>query len=184
MQASQLYEVNHSKAEENKILSTGKATVSDSLFSRFARKHGVHANNRNTSYDHVMMKIEYGVDHKKPGHKRLSTYDLRADAYKNGVDITWRTYNKEGQAIPEKDKKVTYQMLYRSTGKAKEGECVFVKDDLAKKYRDYLTMGLWDKMPHNGAKIVELSAYAPLITATAQGFVTLAIDNIFVVEDL
>ena len=184
MQASQLYEVNHSKAEENKILSTGKATVSDSLFSKFARKHGVHANNRNTSYDLVMMKFDYGVDHKKPGHKRLSTYDLRADAYKNGVDITWRTYNKEGQAIPEKDKKVTYQMLYRSTGKAKEGECVFVKDDLTKKYRDYLTMGLWDKMPHNGAKIVELSAYAPLITATAQGFVTLPIDNIFVAEDM
>lgn len=61
--------MDHSKAEENKILSTGKATVSDSLFSKFVRKHGVHTNKRNTSYDLVMMKFDYGVDCKKLEHK-------------------------------------------------------------------------------------------------------------------
>ena len=100
------------------------------------------------------------------------------------MEITWRTYNKDGQPIPGKDKKITYNMLYRSTGKAKEGQCVFVKNELLKKYREFMTMGLWDKMPDNGAKIVELSAYAPLITATAQRFVNLPIDNMFVVEDM
>ncbi len=201
---------------------SGKATINDSLFSKFAWKHGVHTNRRNTSDDLVMMKFDYAVidpvtkaeqerrkaereaakkekesTGKKPDKKKkadatvdkhkdesIYTKQLRSDAYKDGVEIIWRTYNREGQPIPGKDKKITYNMLYRSTGKAKEGQCVFVKNELLKKYREFMTMGLWDKMPDNGAKIVELSAYAPLITATAQGFVNLPIDNMFVVEDM
>lgn len=148
-----------------------------------AKKVGL-TNRRNTSDDLVMMKFDYAAGDKELEDKRLSTHKLRSDAYKDGVEITWRTYNKDGQPILGKDKKITYNMLYRSTGKAKEGQCVFVKKELLKKYREFMTMGLWDKMPDKGAKIVELSAYAPLITATAQGFVNLPIDNMFVVEDM
>lgn len=79
---------------------------------------------------------------------------------------------------------INYRMLYRSTGKAKEGSCIFVRESLHKKYRDYLTMGLWDRIPDaSGAMIVELSAYAPLITATAADFIRIPIDSIFVAKE-
>lgn len=45
-------------------------------------------------------------------------------------------------------------------------------------------MGLIDKIPDGkGAKIVELSAYAPLITATAMDFIHIPLDNILVIKD-
>ena len=61
---------------------------------------------------------------------------------------------------------------------------MFVQNNFQNKYRDYLTMGLWDKLPEEQAKIVELSAYAPLITATAIDFIKIPIDSIFVVRDV
>jgi len=75
-------------------------------------------------------------------------------------------------------------MLLRSTGKAKEGYCLFIKEELHKKVINYLTMGLWGRMPNiKGAKIVEMSAYAPLITATAIDYIQIPMENIFVLKD-
>lgn len=48
----------------------------------------------------------------------------------------------------------------------------------------YLTMGLYKRIPNmKGAKIVELSAYAPLITATAIDYIHIPLDNMLVVKD-
>ena len=75
-------------------------------------------------------------------------------------------------------------MLLRTTGKAKEGYCLFIRKELHKKVLSYLTMGLWERMPNEkGAKIVEMSAYAPLITATAIDYIRIPMENIFVLED-
>ena len=75
-------------------------------------------------------------------------------------------------------------MLLRTTGKAKEGYCLFIREELHKKVLSYLTMGLWDRMPdEKGAKIVEMSAYAPLITATAIDYIQIPMENIFVLKD-
>ena len=71
----------------------------------------------------------------------------------------------------------------RSPGKAKDGDCIFIRESLHKKALKYITMGLWDKMPCDNAKMVELSAYSTLITATALDYIELPLDNIFVVED-
>lgn len=44
----------------------------------------------------------------------------------------------------------------RSHGKAKEGNCVFIRENLHRFALRYITMDLWDKMPPRQAKIVEM----------------------------
>lgn len=169
--AAQVYKVN---ADPETNLYYGKAVISESLFSKWVRKHGTATNSRGRSRDFISMKFKYTAGN-------LSTYDLRKMYYENGATIPWKEYRKNGVV---KVQSIKYRMLYRSTGKAKEGSCIFVRESLYKKYRDYLTMGLWSKIPDApGAKIVELSAYAPLITATAADFIRIPIDSIFVAKD-
>lgn len=169
-------------------LRCGTAVISDSIFARFARKHGVTVTSKSKCKDFVMIKFDYGVDvddsdinNIKPG---ISAKDLREMYYNDGVTIQWRQYDKEGNEIIGKRTPIKYRMLYRSTGKAKEGHCVFCREEIHAKMLKYLTMDLYDKMPDGkAAKIVELSAYAPLITATAIGFIHIPLNNIFVVKD-
>ena len=169
--AAQVYKVN---ADPEASLYYGKAVISESLFSKWIRQHGTVTNSRGKSRDFISMKFRYTAGD-------MSTYDLRKMYYENGAVIPWKDYRKDGAV---KVQSINYRMLYRSTGKAKEGSCIFVRESLHKKYRDYLTMGLWDRIPDApGAKIVELSAYAPLITATAADFIRIPIDSIFVAKD-
>lgn len=169
--AAQVYKVN---ADPKASLYYGKAVISESLFSKWVRKHGTATNSRGRSRDFISMKFKYNAGD-------MSTYDLRKMYYDDGAVIPWKDYRKDGAV---KVQSINYRMLYRSTGKAKEGSCIFVRESLHKKYRDYLTMGLWDRIPDApGAKIVELSAYAPLITATAADFIRIPIDSIFVAKD-
>ncbi|WNV56913.1 hypothetical protein RJD28_11410 [Oscillospiraceae bacterium NTUH-002-81] len=71
VQASNVYRINHEykrkliedkKAvyEEEKLL-YGKAVISESLFARYARHHGVTVNGKNQSLDFVMMRFDYSV---------------------------------------------------------------------------------------------------------------------------
>lgn len=169
--AAQVYKVN---ADPEANLYYGKAVISKSLFSKWVKQHGTATNSRGRSRDFISMKFRYTAGD-------MSTYDLRKMYYENGAVIPWKDYRKDGAV---KVQSINYRMLYRSTGKAKEGSCIFVRESLHKKYRDYLTMGLWDRIPDApGAKIVELSAYAPLITATAADFIRIPIDSIFVAKD-
>ena len=81
-------------------------------------------------------------------------------------------------------------MLYRTPGKAKKGECTFIREELFDKAINYLTMGLYAIMdkeskadPEKVFKLVELCAYDTLTTATAKGFMNVPLDNILVVQD-
>ena len=147
-------------------------------------KHGVRVSKKE-SVDLISMKFEYSVpqysekelccdENEKPDGVQdgVSTKNLRKDYYTNGVNITWHKYDKTtGMPIPEAAENICYKMLMRSPGKAKKGECIFIKDKLLDTARNYLTMGLYEKMPDKNAKIVELSAYSTLITATALDYI-------------
>ena len=168
-------------------LKCGNAVISDSIFARFARKY-VAVTKRNNCKDFVMIKFDYGVDidDSDPDNIKegISVSELRKKYYNEGVTINWRQYDKEGNEIVGKHNPITYKMLYRSTGKAKEGHCMFCRKEIHSKMLKYLTMGLWDKMPEGqNAKIVELSAYSPLITATASAYIHIPLENIFIVKD-
>lgn len=182
IQANTLYYVNN--GVENAKLERGKAVINDSIFSKYMRSHGVTIKKKGRNLDFVTMKYEYGTKAKKVGKKQLekmTSSALRKYYYENGASVDWTYTDEEGNVtkiIPK-----SYKMLMRSPGKAKEGECIFIRDDLHEKALDYITMGLYKKMPYDNAKIVELSAYSTLITATAIDYIKLPLDNMFVVKD-
>lgn len=81
-------------------------------------------------------------------------------------------------------------MLYRSTGKAKSGDCIFVKGDLYDKVINFLTMDLYKIMdeqskinPNKVFNIVAMSAYQTLVAATASEYIQIPLENILIVED-
>lgn len=182
IQANTLYYVNN--GVENAKLERGNAVINESIFSKYMRSHGVTVKKKGKNLDFVTMKYEYGTKAKKVGKKQLekmSSSALRSYYYENGANIDWIYTDEEGNVtkiIPK-----SYKMLMRSPGKAKEGECIFIREDLHKLALDYITMDLYDKMQYDNAKIVELSAYSTLITATAIDYIKLPLENMFVVED-
>ncbi len=204
IQAASLYRVNNgykfvlkirnedgteSKTYKDPFLDFGNAVINNSLFTKYVRRHGVTLKRNGESLDFLMMKFDWGVDEddydKKNVKPSITIQELRDYYYENGATVTWKAYDsKTGNEIEGKQKIITYKMLLRTTGKAKEGYCLFIKEELHRKVLNYLTMGLWERMPDiKGAKIVEMSAYAPLITATAIDYIRIPIENIFVLKD-
>ncbi len=206
IQAASLYRVNNNykfvrklkdkdgscnglKEYKDPFLDFGNAVINDSLFAKYVRKHGVTVNKFKRSYDFLMMKFDWGVDEDDSNEEdikpAMTTQELRDYYYENGATVIWKTYDsKTGKEIKAKEKTITYKMLLRTTGKAKEGYCLFIRKELHEKVLNYLTMGLWERMPNvKGAKIVEMSAYAPLITATAIDYIQIPMENIFVLKD-
>lgn len=181
IQANSLYAVNNYVEDENDTdnrkpyLDLGEAVINNSLFSEYMMHHAVVVNKKRRSRDFIVLKFDYGV---KGG---MSAKELRDYYYENGATVTWKVYDKEGNVI--KEESIHYKMLMRSTGKAKEGDCIFIRENLHSTALKYITMDLWDKMPYNGANIVGMSAYAPLTTATAIDYITIPMENILIVED-
>lgn len=158
-------------------LDIGEAVLSDSLFTQYMRKHGMTVRADNTTDDFVVLKFDYEVP------DILSPIELRKLYYKEGVKIAWPKYKKRtGDEIPTYKPKL-YKMLMRSPGKAKEGHCVFIKDNLYDNAIEYLTMGLHSKMATDNAKIVEMSAYQTLVTATAQAYIKIPMNQILILRD-
>ena len=177
------------KEYKEPFLDYGNAVINNSLFAKYVRKHGVTVNKYKRSLDFLMMKFDWGVDEDDSNREdiksAMTTQELRDYYYENGATVIWKTYNaKTGKEIKAKEKTITYKMLLRTTGKAKEGYCLFIRKELYKKVFNYLSMGLWERMPNvKGAKIIEMSAYAPLITATAIDYIQIPMENIFVLKD-
>ena len=174
IQANSLYLVNNyqenseeDNGQKKPYLDLGEAVINDSLFADYMKHHGVVVNSRGRSRDFLVMKFDFGV---KDG---MSAAELREYYYKNGATVKWKFY----------DEPIHYKMLMRSPGKAKQGDCIFIRDKLHSKAIKYLTMDLWDRMPLENAPIVEMSAYAPLTTATAIDYITIPMENILIIKD-
>ena len=120
------------------------------------------------------------VDSCKDLFEKHSKEELREEFYTNGVDITYITHGKDGSV--KKKETVHYKMLYRSTGKAKLGSCMFISQRLYKKAHDFLYMGL--KMPKKNAPIVEASAYISLIASSIVDRIYINPRNILVLNDV
>lgn len=116
----------------------------------------------------------------KDKFNKTSKKDIRNKFYNEGVNITYKTFNKQGEVI--KSETIHYQMLYRTPGKAKAGKCMFIRDRLYKKARKFLYMGI--KLPKENAPIVEIGAYSSLITSTIVGTVKIKPEEILVLKDV
>ena len=106
--------------------------------------------------------------------------DIRTIFYNDGVNVEYITRKKNGDIV--KRETIHYKMLYRSTGKAKKGSCMFICDRLYKKAIKFLYMGI--KLPKKHSPIVEISAYAPLISSAIVGKVKINPKNILILKDV
>lgn len=181
------YKIGNSWFEFQKI-KTRKAVLTDSLFLRYM-SNKITRNSGDICRDFIVVKFNYDAEYRVDNvEEKVNHHNLRKLYYKNGVTYTFEKKNKAGEIVEKKQ--IHYKMLMRSTGKAKNGECVFIRDSLHHKAINFLTMGLYDLMdrqsqddPEKVFKLVELSAYQTLTTATANGYIQIPLENILIVKD-
>ena len=128
----------------------------------------------------VLHDLKERVELNKDLYQKKSKEAIREEFYRNGVDVTYTTTNKQGEVV--KAEKIHYRMLYRSTGKAKAGSCMFICEGLYKKAHDFLYMGI--KLPKNNAPIVEASAYVSLVASSIVDRICINPKNILILEDV
>lgn len=116
----------------------------------------------------------------KNKYKSLSKEELRKKIYNDGVDVEYIFRKRNGEI--RKRETLHYKMLYRSTGKAKKGSCMFVVDKLYEKAKNFLYMGI--TLPEVNPMIVEISAYAPLVSSGIVGRVKINPKNILILRDV
>lgn len=207
MQASIIYGVNLGIRD---YLESTDAILGCSLFCDFLCENGMQLYKGESTRDIICLSFDFGSRSYEEERKRLtrmlentkdpikkaalasvlervhdnkhlyspkSRDELRAFYYEHGVDIT---YDK---ADAPENRTIHYQMLYRTSAKAKQGQVFFINSKLYPIAYEWLTMGLGGKMPANDAKIVELSAYAPLTTSTIVGKLAIPVDDILILKD-
>ena len=134
--------------------------------------------------DNSKKRINNAIE-KVKGNKHLYSERKRGEIrdlfYNNGVDITYKTKNKDGSIKSEQT--IHYKMLFRTSAKAKLGQVIFINEKLYNKAYDWLTIGLGNKMTNDNARIVEMSAYAPLTTSTIVDVVHIPVEDILILKD-
>lgn len=120
------------------------------------------------------------AEENKDKYVEKSRNDLRILFYTEGVSITYKTYNNRGKII--KEETIHYKMLYRTPGKAKKGTCMFINEVLYDKAHEFLYMGI--ELPKKNSPIVEIGAYASLITSSIIGKVQIKPEQMLIVKDV
>lgn len=129
----------------------------------------------------VIDEIENKVNSKKDLYKKISKDEIRKKFYVDGVPITYtRTDKKTGEITYET---INYKMLYRNPSKAKQGNSMFIREELYDKAYEWITMGIGPRLPDHNAKIVEISAYAPLSTSSIEGTVNIPVEDVLILSD-
>lgn len=131
------------------------------------------------SVDRIDALIKFANENSEKFIKKTKE-EIRDIFYRDGVDVKYKTYDKKGN-VKSVDV-VHYKMLYRTSNKAKKGSCIFIRDKLYAKSINFLRMGI--KLPKHNAKIVEISAYAPLVTSTIVDRIKINPKNILVIKDI
>lgn len=121
------------------------------------------------------------VHENKDKFVKKSMEEIRDEYYQNGVSIDYVTRDKNGTI--KKTQTIHYKMLFRTPSKAKVGQSIFINEKYYKIAYEWLTMGLGNKMDKKKAKIVEMSAYAPLTTSTIVGNIHIPVENILILKD-
>ena len=111
---------------------------------------------------------------------KKSKEEIRKEFYNHGVSITYTTHDKNGNIKHQET--IHYKMLYRSTGKAKLGSCMFISDRLYDIAHDFLYMGI--KLPKHNAPIVEASAYISLVASSVVDRIYINPRNILILDDV
>jgi len=124
-------------------------------------------------------KVFMVVNENKDKYCKKSKEELRDIFYNEGVEIDYISKKKNG--IIKSKETIKYLMLYRSIGKAKDGSCMFIKESLYKKAINFLHMGI--KLKEN-PMLVEISAYAPLVSSTIVDKIQINPKEILILKDI
>lgn len=135
---------------------------------------------RAANYREKISKLYVQCNINKDKYCKKSKDEIRDLFYTDGVDVEYITYDKKNTF--KKCETIHYKMLYRSTGKAKKGSCMFIRDKLYNRAIDFLRMGI--KLPRNNAPLVEIGAYSPLVASTIVGKVKINPKNILIIKDI
>ena len=134
---------------------------------------------KNNKRKKIMKLIAFAKENKDK-YKKISKEEIRQMFYNNGVDVEYISRAKDGTI--RKREVIHYKMLYRSTGKAKKGSCMFIRDKLHKKAQNFLYMGI--KLPKKNAMVVEINAYAPLVSSAIVDKIKINPKNILILKDI
>lgn len=125
-------------------------------------------------------KLLQEANKNRDNYHKYTKEEIRKMFYNDGVNVEYITRKKDGSI--SKREVIHYKMLYRSTGKAKKGSCMFICDRLYKKAIKFLYMGI--KLPKKNSPTVEISAYAPLVSSAIVGKVKINPKNILILNDV
>ncbi len=164
-------EINHLKKVAIKARTEYKLAKSFKYQTQIQKKK-----NKRQKLSHLFREAQLN----KEKYLKHTKEDIRTIFYNDGVNVEYITRKKNGDII--KRETIHYKMLYRSTGKAKKGSCMFICDRLYKKAIKFLYMGI--KLPKKNSPIVEISAYAPLISSAIVGKVKINPKNILILKDV
>lgn len=129
-------------------------------------------------------RIEYlksRIEENKDKYIKKTKDEIRELFYDEGVSIKYQDMNMRTGEITEET--IHYRMLYRNASKAKMGQVMFINTELYDMAYDWITMGIGKNMPEDNAKIVEMSAYAPLVTSTIVGTIKIPAKDILILKD-
>lgn len=179
-----------------------RAVLTDSLFSRYLADNGMEVSKSNATNDIISISFDMGtqsykkakervqkiidveeneerlnklyfllgeIEANKDKFERISREKLRVDWYEHGVEI------------PCNGEWIKYKMLYRSTGAAKAGDCIFISERLYERAHNFLYMGV--QLPEKNAKIVEMSAYVSLIASSIEATLEINPQNVLILKD-
>ena len=149
-------------------------------YKRARMRNDTFAMEKAKSKSNKVSNLLYEARKNKKKYISLSKEKLRTKFYNEGVNVEYKFRKRNGEI--RKCETIHYKMLYRSTGKAKKGSCMFIADRLYKKARRFLYMGI--ELPDDNPMIVEVSAYAPLISSGIVGRIKINPRNILVLEDV
>lgn len=105
---------------------------------------------QNEEYISNLQKALERCNNNQGKYKKISVEDIRLEYYTNGVDVQYVQRDKEGKI--KKIEIIHYKMLYRSSGKAKTGSCIFINKRLYKKAHNFIYMDY--KLPKHNSPIV------------------------------
>ena len=209
MPAGMLYDVNLGIRD---YFTYTEAMFNNSLFNFFLQKNGLNIYKGESTRDIICLDYEFGSRSYEEEYKRLEKLynessdeqkenikktlhkiksrkelyspkkrdEIREYFYENGVDVAYKKKCRDGTI---KQEVIHYEMLFRTSAKAKLGQVIFINSKLYDTAYDWLTIGLGNKMQFDNAKIVEMSAYAPLTTSTIIDTIHIPVENILILKD-
>lgn len=147
------------------------AMFNNSLFSFFLQNNGLNVYKGESTRDIICLDYEFGSRSYENEHKRLEKLFIESDGeskeriqkalqkvesnkylykeksrdeireyfYENGVEVTYKKKRRDGSI---KEETIHYEMLFRTSAKAKLGQVIFINSKLYDIAYDWLTIGL------------------------------------------